>query len=564
MSEETVSIEFINDSDASMLQKRSLDSRNAVIKKGFYYEQKEDECAMSSLKDDRLEKMIRQIKSLESDIKHKDDNLKEKDDNLKEIKINFKSYYDGIEIQNNHRHENTIHRYETLLVTKDTEHKKMACLMNENTESKINAIKSNYKYEIQKLNYDINKETEKTKQAAEKQDLAEAKLLKYEEQFGTGNTSTSGNVQKGNQGELKMKSILEEDMQKVSHLFQPDSLINQSKGTGHKADLFLNCNGSDVLIEVKNSDSSIRKKEIDKAKQDLLDNPNVRVMVMVSFSSSFQDKGISEHELSFFVLEECQFMVYVPNFTQMINDGKRIILAATINSLTAMAKEMQTQNKYMIVPKVLKHITEFVKTFTNIVSMARRIKKDGASIEENAIKNIANCSQLTALLEKKHVEHGNEKTDEHNIDHNTKTDHEIPTEHTIDHTTAKPEIPTEYAANKPPPVKKRNRIEVNSAVASIYNELIDSKQQKLEIDEIVNLLRNETIANTTGYGRTGKHWDKQSIKKQLFSKLNENDNISVLANDSLEYIGIQNINDTPTAKNTYCLEHELQPIDVYV
>ena len=97
------------------------------------------------------------------------------------------------------------------------------------------------------------------------------------------------NAAKGHEGEQQVMKLLEEYMPLVKRSYDHHHANETGKNAvGHSADIGITCNGIDVLIEVKNSDYPIRKKEIEKAERDLQEQPTARLLVLISWHSRFQ------------------------------------------------------------------------------------------------------------------------------------------------------------------------------------------------------------------------------------------------------------------------------------
>jgi hypothetical protein len=98
---------------------------------------------------------------------------------------------------------------------------------------------------------------------------------------------------KGNQFEAEIR----EHLVRAFGIFPGFAILDTAKGVGHAGDFLVQLGEHQTLWEVKHYDKPVPKAEVDKFRRDMMENPAVRVGVMISKSTDIVGKtGKRDHE----------------------------------------------------------------------------------------------------------------------------------------------------------------------------------------------------------------------------------------------------------------------------
>jgi hypothetical protein len=304
----TTQIELLHDDAAEKLRAYTLPERSNVVRKGLSYAAKEDRLAHDSVNAEQAAR-CRTLESENALLRTQMQRAAEAE-RLRAEAIFRKQFEEQLQC----RQQASLAEHQ--LALQHLAHAKAS--------------------EIAVLTGQVGALKQNAEQALQQRDAARAEQQKQLERYGQGAASTSGNGAKGDEGEGMLLKVLRDDLPSVMSAFDPTTITNVGKGAGHSADLALQCNGIDVLIEVKTSHNPVRKKEIDKAVRDLQEQESAKLLVIVSWYTRFQGLDeVHEHDLTYLPQANGKVMVFVPNFLAKINKNMQYELATTIASVTA-------------------------------------------------------------------------------------------------------------------------------------------------------------------------------------------------------------------------------------
>ena len=505
----TVQLELVHDHTASKLLSLCLEERNSIVKKGFEYKAREDEFARSSRSSEEVISLRCKVAELCSQLSAEREAKAHKDEasaslwkehcstQVQQVRAQYDAQCAGLHAE--------IHRLSSGMERALLEQRQ---LLEQGHAATMKAVHLEAQGQVQHA-------TQQLKSAVDRASLIESQLDDYREKYKAqfGSSETPVNVTKGNAGEQRLRDVLLEDLPHVTKMF--DGIITDvSKGSGHSADLCLQCNGMYVLIEVKNSEHPIRKKDIEKTKRDLRDNPHVSLLVMISWGSVFQDKTIQESEVTYEQLQAGQFIAFIPCFRDMVDDGRRLILAHLICTYTGIAS-LQERGGSVDVNKVLEKLEGVRASCYKQVEYSEKIIKLSKSQIIEANKTV----QHTLVELQSIVESASEPTTEKDKEKDGPLDvaDEMPT--SITEHAHTPVCHAAASAPHAPTPSKRKKSEIHCAAATLQERLKASGPGGMTLNDMVSALCEPEIAAKVGYSSTQRHWDTTSIRKQLLKRV---------------------------------------------
>ena len=291
--------------------------------------------------------------------------------------------------------QNTIHELKTRIDEDKYKAQEMAMTMiNNHTEQQESLI---VRIEAQHAQ-DIHRATQEHDATKQELDATKQELQTHRERFGQGATCTSGNAAKGHEGEQHVMKLLEEYMPLVKRSYDHHHANETGKNAvGHSADIGITCNGIDVLIEVKNSDYPIRKKEIEKAERDLQEQPSARLLVLISWQSRFQKETIHERDATYETHPNNKLIIFMPNFKMTCEESSGVVLATTIVNATASMRALDMQQGvHADIPCAMQQCKSIQETFNAQVKLAKSISREADAIVKHAKTGIR--THIDALM----------------------------------------------------------------------------------------------------------------------------------------------------------------------
>lgn len=379
-----ISIELPDSEEAAKLRALTPDARIDIVRKGFAYDERERRCVFESLNSEyaaqrailETEK-IQMSRSHEIRIEQMQKTSQERIGSLQRTQDDIKQAHEAhvaklkLTMQQNEQMQvallqDQIHGLKSQIADERGRSTAIA-------ELAIRESKEKYEERIEWMQKDYEKK-------AQELEAAKRELEAHHEKFGLGAACTSGNVAKGHEGERHVLDLLEEYMPHAKRSYDHHADVNEfgKNAVGHSADIGLRCNGIDVLIEVKNSNYAIRKKEIEKAVRDLQEQPRARVLVMISWMSRFQKDTLSESDFTCVAQPNHKMIIFMPNFKAMCERLGRAVLATMIATVTTTIRAKDMQNgKHADLQCAMQQCLNIQEAFVSQIRAAKKHSSGG-------------------------------------------------------------------------------------------------------------------------------------------------------------------------------------------
>jgi len=390
-----VSIEFPDNEEAAKLNALTPNARMDIVRKGFSYDERERRCVFESLNSEYAAQRV--ILETEKNQMRRPHEIR-----IEQMQKTSQGRIDSLQrTQSDIERAHDTHIAKLKLTMQQNEQTQVALLQDQihdlksqiaddrahsTTIAELAIRESSEKYK-ERIGW-MRKDCERNVQELE---AAKKKLQEHQEKFGLGAACTSGNVAKGHEGEKHVLDLLEQYMPYAKRSYDHHSDVNEfgKNAVGHSADIGLRCNGIDVLIEVKNSNYAIRKKEIEKAVRDLQEQPRARVLVMISWMSRFQKDNLSESDFTCIPQPNHKMIIFMPNFKEMCKKLGRAVLATLIATVTSTIHAKDTQNgKHADLKCAVQECLNIQEAFVSQIRSAKSIRREADIITTKAEQGI--------------------------------------------------------------------------------------------------------------------------------------------------------------------------------
>jgi hypothetical protein len=574
-----ISIELPDSEEAAKLRALTPDARIDIVRKGFAYDERERRCVFESLNSEyaaqrailETEK-IQLSRSHEIRIEQMQKTSQERIGSLQRTHDDIKQAHEAhvaklkLTMQQNEQMQvallqDQIHGLKSQIADERGRSTAIA-------ELAIRESKEKYEERIEWMQKDYEKK-------AQELEAAKRELEAHHEKFGLGAACTSGNVAKGHEGERQVLDLLEEYMPHAKRSYDHHADVNEfgKNAVGHSADIGLRCNGIDVLIEVKNSNYAIRKKEIEKAVRDLQEQPRARVLVMISWMSRFQKDTLSESDFTCVAQPNHKMIIFMPNFKAMCERLGRAVLATMIATVTTTIRAKDMQNgKHADLQCAMQQCLNIQEAFVSQIRAAKSIRREADAITSTAEQGISNyIESLRVALNREpdpepleeeenkvkddkiygenpcqngqysenHVDEACTSSENHEVYSDEQSNEDEECDYQIEGASSSPAntnacLPGQgeqkadlsgykaSAAHEKPAQSckavrtKRNVKEMERAVTVIKEEMKKEGLTKISVDWMVKIL---DLHDDTGFERLQRKWDISSVRNSLTRRL---------------------------------------------
>lgn len=500
----TTTVELLDDDAAAQLLTMTLQARSEVVRKGLEYMDRERKCVLDTLdtkhalQRDALEAEKAQlIRTYEHRIENLQSTSRDRVAQLQHAMQTAERVHEGSMASTKAALHEQIHELKSHIADERSSAQTLAMAMvseyKVQQEAILSQMKDQHARDIERINKQLEEKT--------------LELQVHHESFGYGAACTSGNAAKGHEGEQHVKHLLDTYMPLVKRTYDHSQVNETGKNAvGHAADIGFECNGINVLIEVKNCNNPIRKKEIEKAERDLQEQSTARLLILVSWNSRFQKDDVNERDTTFEIQPNNKLIVFMPHFEKTCKESSGIILATTIATVTASMRALDMQRgTHSDIPCALQQCRNMQTTFIAQVKLANSIRREADSIVKHAetglhtyIKALMNALDPVETAEPTLAD----------VTFDSSTGDTTPSYESSGDITQ-----LHKSAPKHTTTPRRSKEEMTKAVEVIKEAL---KTKKLRIEDMVDILASH---DDTGYSRLQRKWDALSIRQSLSKRL---------------------------------------------